>query len=272
MKLSFTKKELFNIPNILCYIRVLCVPLFALVFFLMQGIEGIDPYAYMYTALAVFVFASLTDIVDGKIARRFHMESAIGAALDPLADKLLQVMAVICLTVNGNVYVAFAVLIGFGEVLQMIAAALLANKNIVGKANYWGKAGAFVTAIGVILSCFGGAPDFMAVGAYQQTLFAVSPDGGALGYMTNIPLVGHIIYWFSFGFLAIGTALSWTAKSIYAKIVVEQLGGVKKIKDAENVRLNFFDNSSEACATREEVQAAEAAEEAAKAESEPEDK
>ncbi|MBO4535218.1 MAG: CDP-alcohol phosphatidyltransferase family protein [Clostridia bacterium] len=252
MKLTFTKKELLNIPNILCYIRLLCVPAFAVVFFVLQGRPGIDAYAYMYSALAVFAFASLTDVFDGKIARRFHMESAVGAALDPLADKLLQLMAVICLTVNGNVFWIFPVLIGVRELYQIFASIMLVSKNIVGKANYWGKAAAFVVAMGIIVAVFGGARAWGGDHAISA---------GMIGHWAGDNLtVGLALYWVAFGLLCVGTVLGWIAAANYTMIVVKQLGGVKKIKDSHDVRLDYFHNSSEKTLSREEIAAQEAAE------------
>ena len=255
MKLTFTKKELLNIPNILCYIRLLCVPAFAVVFFVLQGRPGIDAYAYMYSALAVFAFASLTDVFDGKIARRFHMESAVGAALDPLADKLLQLMAVICLTVNGNVFLIFPILIGIRELYQIFASVMLVSKNIVGKANYWGKAAAFTVAMGIILAVFGG----------EKNLSFETINPGMVGHWAGDKLaVGTALYWVAFALLCVGTVLGYVAAGNYTMMVVKQLGGVKKIKDAHDVRIDYFHNTSEKTLSREEI----AAMEAQKAESE----
>lgn len=247
MKLTFSKKELLNIPNILCYIRLLCVPAFALAFFLMQGLPGIDPYSYLYTSLAIFAFASLTDVVDGKIARRFHMESAVGAALDPLADKLLQLTAVICLTVNGNVFWLFPVLIGIREMYQIIASVMLVSKNIVGKANYWGKAAAMAAAIGIIISCFGAS--------YQPMLGAVKQVGAVGHWCGGDALPGTVLFWIAFGVLCVATVLGYIAAGNYTYMVVKQLGGVKGIKSAENVRIDYFHNTSEKTASREELAA-----------------
>ena len=259
MKLTFTKKELLNIPNILCYIRLLCVPAFALVFFLLQGRDGIDPYAYLYSALAVFAFASLTDVFDGKIARKFHMESAVGAALDPLADKLLQLMAVVCLTVNGNVFWIFPVLIGVRELYQIFASIMLVSKNIVGKANYWGKAAAFVVASGIIVAVFGGA----------RSWTDGSISAGLIGHWAgDNQTVGIVLYWVAFGLLSVGTALGYVAAANYTMMVLKQLGGVKKIKDAHDVRIDYFHNTSEKTLSREEIAEQEAKEEADKAQEE----
>lgn len=254
MKLTFTKKELLNIPNILCYIRLLCVPAFALAFFLAQGNPHIDQYAYMYISLAIFTFASLTDVFDGKIARKFHMESAVGAALDPLADKLLQLMAVICLTVNGNIFWLFPVLIGIRELYQIICASMLVNKNIVGKANYWGKSAALAVAIGIIVSTLGAT--------YNPMLKCVTADGVLASWFgaNNVEIghsVGVSLFWTAFAILCVGTVLGYIAAGSYTHVILSQLGGVKKIKNAENIRMDYFHNSSEATASREEMQAAQ---------------
>jgi len=264
MKLTFTKKELLNIPNILCYIRLLCVPAFALAFFLTpRGLAaqnaGINEYSFMYISLAIFAFASLTDVFDGKIARRFHMESAVGAALDPLADKLLQLMAVICLTVNGNVFWLFPVLIGIRELYQIIAASMLVNKNIVGKANYWGKSAALVVAIGIILSTLGTT--------YTPTLhmvdgmYASSMVGSWFGsnYFEMAKALGISLYWTAFAFLCVGTVLGYIAASSYTRVILTQVGGVKKLKDAENMRMDYFHNDSATTESREELKAQEEA-------------
>lgn len=261
MKLTFTKKELLNIPNILCYIRLLCVPAFALAFFLTpKGLAaqaaGINEYSFMYISLAIFAFASLTDVFDGKIARRFHMESAVGAALDPLADKLLQLMAVICLTVNGNVFWLFPALIGIRELYQIIAASMLVNKNIVGKANYWGKSAALVVAIGIILSTLGTT--------YTPTLhmvdgmYASSMVGSwfSANYVETAKALGISLYWTAFAFLVVGTVLGYIAASSYTRVILTQVGGVKKLKDAENMRMDYFNNSSEATESREQLESA----------------
>ncbi len=255
MKLTFTKKELLNIPNILCYIRLLCVPAFALAFFLTPR-DGsvINEYSYMYISLAIFAFASLTDVFDGKIARKFHMESAVGAALDPLADKLLQLTAVICLTVNGNVFWLFPVLIGVRELYQIFCSIMLVSKNIVGKANYWGKAAALAVAIGIILSTL--------AAAYSPNLKEVLNVGVVGDWFKHSEVieiyaaardVGVSIFWTSFGFLVVGTVLGYIAAGTYTYMVLSQLGGVKKLKTAEDVRIDYFHNTSEKAQSREEM-------------------
>ena len=76
------------IPNILTTLRLVLVPLFAYVLVVLK---------MHWAALAIFLFAGLTDIVDGFIARKFNMITKIGKVYDPLVDKLMQITAVICL-------------------------------------------------------------------------------------------------------------------------------------------------------------------------------
>ena len=79
-----------NLPNKITMFRVILIPFF--VFFMLS--EGI-PYNN-YIAAAIFIVASLTDMLDGKIARKYNLVSNFGKFMDPLADKLLVCSALIC--------------------------------------------------------------------------------------------------------------------------------------------------------------------------------
>ena len=80
-----------NLPNKLTMFRVILIPFF-IVFLLIP----ITPYD-KWIALAIFVIASLTDLLDGKIARKYNLVTNFGKFMDPLADKLLVCSALICL-------------------------------------------------------------------------------------------------------------------------------------------------------------------------------
>lgn len=174
-KFSEDKKQIFTLPNILTYIRILLVPVLIVLF-----IKG-----YMITSLIVFCIASLTDILDGKIARKFNIVSDIGKALDPLADKLLQVTVIILLTVSGRIHWIFPTLIFLKEMYMVVGGIFLVRKNIIAQANVWGKVAATLLAIGIILAFFEGLMLLLAsivltagivftyYAAYQYTLFSV---------------------------------------------------------------------------------------------------
>ncbi|HAE45355.1 MAG TPA: CDP-diacylglycerol--glycerol-3-phosphate 3-phosphatidyltransferase, partial [Lachnospiraceae bacterium] len=83
-----------NLPNKLTLFRVILIPFF--VFFLLADI-GIGK-AGPIVALIIFIAASLTDMLDGKIARKYNLVTNFGKFMDPLADKLLVCSALICLT------------------------------------------------------------------------------------------------------------------------------------------------------------------------------
>jgi len=80
-------KRAFNLPNMLTYARILAVPLVVLCFFLEGRLQSSD-FA-RWSALIVFIIASLTDYLDGYLARAWQQTSNIGRMLDPIADKLL---------------------------------------------------------------------------------------------------------------------------------------------------------------------------------------
>ena len=85
-----------NLPNKLTILRVLLIPFF--VFFLLVPVVDYGNYI----AVAIFIVASLTDLADGKIARKYNLVTNFGKFMDPLADKLLVCSAMICLVATGQ--------------------------------------------------------------------------------------------------------------------------------------------------------------------------
>ena len=81
-----------NLPNKLTTFRVILIPFFVF-FMLAPDMTGINNYI----AVAIFIVASLTDLLDGKIARKYNLVTNFGKFMDPLADKLLVCSAMICL-------------------------------------------------------------------------------------------------------------------------------------------------------------------------------
>jgi len=87
MQIGTMAKRAYNIPNMLTYGRILAVPLIVVCFFIEGELETSDLARWM--ALALFVLASVTDYLDGYLARIWKQTSNIGRMLDPIADKLL---------------------------------------------------------------------------------------------------------------------------------------------------------------------------------------
>ena len=125
-----------NLANKLTMLRVILVPFFA--FFMLTG--GLIPYNYLWAAI-VFAAASITDTADGKIARKYNMVTNFGKFLDPLADKLLVVTALICFVELGWASAWVTAIIVAREFvvsgIRLIAAG--SEKKTVIAASIWGK-------------------------------------------------------------------------------------------------------------------------------------
>lgn len=125
---------MMNLPNKLTIIRVLLIPFF--VFFLLVPVAG---DASRYIALVVFIAASLTDLADGKIARKYNLVTNFGKFMDPLADKLLVCSALICF-VEMDLLPAWIVIIIISREFIISGFRLIASDNgVVIAASYWGK-------------------------------------------------------------------------------------------------------------------------------------
>lgn len=139
-------KDYFNLPNILTYIRIALVPVFVVLFFTSSPI-----YTY---ALGVFVLASVTDVVDGYIARKFNLITDIGKVLDPFADKLLKITVLACLVSVEIIPLWFIIAMLSLDLTLIISASILYSKEIVIKSNVVGKSGTAIISTGIILSFF----------------------------------------------------------------------------------------------------------------------
>ncbi|TPP10611.1 CDP-diacylglycerol--glycerol-3-phosphate 3-phosphatidyltransferase [Rhizobium glycinendophyticum] len=91
----------YNIPNLLTYARILAVPLIVLFFFIEGKLQSSD-FA-RWAALAIFILASITDYLDGYLARIWNQTSNIGKMLDPIADKLLIASVLLLMAADGTI-------------------------------------------------------------------------------------------------------------------------------------------------------------------------
>jgi cardiolipin synthase (CMP-forming) len=94
-------KRTYNIPNLLTYARIVAVPLVVLCFFLEGHLKSTD--TARWTALGIFTVASITDYLDGYLARLWKQSSTIGRMLDPIADKLLVASCLLLLAADGTI-------------------------------------------------------------------------------------------------------------------------------------------------------------------------
>lgn len=178
-------KELFDgcltIPNLLSLIRILLIPVFAVL--LIKD--------HFIAAIIVIIVAELTDLLDGKIARKFNQVSALGKLLDPIADKLSQISIVIVLIVkywdNAIKYLFMFFIVK--ELLMLIGGALLLSKGLRPvAAEMWGKVATTVFCIVMIF--------VLAFG-----------EGGALCDVTGFTLP-NVVTWILVGISAVCTLAS----------------------------------------------------------------
>lgn len=123
-----------NTPNKLTIARIIMIPFF--VAFLMYDITG---NADKWIALAIFVIASLTDTLDGYLARKYHLVTNFGKFMDPLADKLLVCSALICFTATGQLAAWITIIIIAREFIISGFRLIASDNGIVIAASYWGK-------------------------------------------------------------------------------------------------------------------------------------
>ena len=122
-----------NLPNRLTILRVLLIPVFILFLLLDIGKIGDE------VAVVIFILAALTDLADGKIARKYNMVTNFGKFMDPLADKLLVCSAAICLAGMDRIP-SWVVVVLVGREFVISGFRLIAAENgIVIAASMWGK-------------------------------------------------------------------------------------------------------------------------------------
>lgn len=117
------KKEIFTIPNMLSMFRLVLIPVYVSIY-----LSANEPSDY-FMAAAILAVSCLTDMIDGKIARRFNMISTVGKILDPFADKLTQFSLILCLA---SAYPVLWYLVGLffvKEIFQLVAGAINLKKG-----------------------------------------------------------------------------------------------------------------------------------------------
>ena len=123
-----------NLPNKLTIFRVILIP-----FFVVFMLAPICPGYANYIAVAIFIVASLTGLLDGKIARKYNLVTDFGKFMDPLADKLLVCYAMICL-IELDRLAAWIVIVIIAREFIISGFRLVASDNgVVIAASYWGK-------------------------------------------------------------------------------------------------------------------------------------
>ena len=188
MSESQVSTKVLTIPNLLTFLRMALIPVFAIL--LVYQKQGL--------ALAVFTVAGVTDGIDGFIARRMKQESELGTIIDPIADKLLMTVAFVMLTLPSvmgtarHLPVPFwvtATVIGRDIGIVAIAGAINMMTGFHGfKPSWLGKASTFVQVVGVILILVAAVCPYLR-GFYLPTVYTIV---AAFAVFSGIHYIFHV--------------------------------------------------------------------------------
>lgn len=123
-----------NLPNKLTLLRVILIPFFVVCMLIANG-----DLRFFIAADIIFIVASITDMLDGMIARKYNLVTNFGKFMDPLADKLLVCAALVCLTYLDKIPAWITIIIISREFIISGFRLIAAEQGIVIAASYWGK-------------------------------------------------------------------------------------------------------------------------------------
>jgi cardiolipin synthase len=142
IKNRLRKKDIFTIPNMLSFFRILLIPLIVILYV----------NEYRYAAVGVIVLSALTDIVDGWIARTFHMISDFGKFLDPVADKLTQMVMLSCLVLRYPWAISLVALLIIKELFQFVCGFIAFKRtDVMNSAKWFGKVNTVILYTSMII-------------------------------------------------------------------------------------------------------------------------
>ena len=162
-----------NTPNKLTVLRILLVPFFV-AFLLIKQI----PYNYLWATL-IFAIASITDTIDGKMARKYNLVTDFGKFMDPLADKILVTSALVCFIELGFVNSIMVVIILAREFMVTSLRLIASGKGKVIAASMWGKVKTVSQMVGIVVILL------------LQTVYQFTPFAS----MDLIVMIGQILLW-----------------------------------------------------------------------------
>ena len=136
-----------NLPNKLTILRVIMIPFFVVCLLWDHG----ETQMLRYAADVIFIAASFTDMLDGKIARKYNLVTNFGKFMDPLADKLLVCSALICLIELGNLPAWMVIVIISREFIISGFRLVASDNGVVIAASYWGKFKTVFQMVSVVL-------------------------------------------------------------------------------------------------------------------------
>lgn len=143
------KKEIFSVPNLLSCFRIVLIPVYLIVYFRAESMAG-----YRAAAL-VLVLSALTDLLDGKIARKFNMITELGKVLDPVADHLTQITVAVSLAFRYPLMRYLLILLLVKELFLAVAGAVMLKRGKkMDGAKWHGKVSTTVFSVVVVALIF----------------------------------------------------------------------------------------------------------------------
>ena len=171
--------NVWTIPNVLTIIRIILIPVFVVLFFRGEKIA----------ALCVFCAASLTDMLDGYLARKLNQITDFGKLFDPLADKLMVLTAMVCQTFWGPLPLVAVIVVALKELVMVLGGVFMLSKGVVVYSNYFGKAAQVGFIASLILSFF---HEKFVEG--NVVLWGMTPDILLLWITVALAVVAMVIY------------------------------------------------------------------------------
>ena len=185
------RKKLWTVPNLLTMLRLALIPVF---WVLMVGLR------LNYWALAAFALATVTDMLDGFLARRLNQVTDFGKLMDPLADKLMVLSVLATMLLRGVITWKPVALLALKELIMLLGGILLYRRRIVVHALFVGKLAQAAVCLALILSFFSES-------------------------FTDLSFQPHT------ALLWIGVGAAYTALVVYVRSVVRQLRGEESTYD-----------------------------------------
>ncbi len=155
------RENIWNVPNALTMLRAALIPVFLVLYYVSRR----------YEALAVFLLASATDLLDGYIARKYNLVTNFGKLMDPLADKLMVISVLLVQTFGGILPPAAVIIVLLKEILMVVGGMYMLKKGIVVYSEIVGKAAQFLFIVALSLSFF--HEDFLAAGIVQWDMLTL---------------------------------------------------------------------------------------------------
>lgn len=161
-----------NIPNILSAFRLALVPVFVMVYFSQLP-------SSQYIGVTIVLVAFFTDVLDGFLARHLNQITTLGKILDPLADKLMQIAGIVCVSYSRPEMFPVVAFLLIKEALLGIGTLIISKKRVVAQANWFGKIASFVNVVFLIALLI--PINFSGIYLYFGSVVVVLFNAAALG-------------------------------------------------------------------------------------------